>query len=136
MRRATVRFGLILLAVALVSACATGGTAVPVITNDVNILHGSWEGGLTSRGTDGRVYFETSITLNVRDGTGRFELGTGSLWDTSVRVKDRKVLLDIDQGSREFELRRGSDGKLRLVSTYAAKWEGWDRINTVSLTKK
>jgi len=136
MRRATARLGLVLLVAAVVGACATRGIVVPVTAADAELLRGRWEGGLVSQGTDGRVYFETSVTLNIQDETGRFELGTGSSWDTPVRVKDGKVLLGIDQGSREFELRRGSDGTLRLLGSYAIKWEGWDRTNTVSLTKK
>lgn len=131
----TCTFILLIVASVLVNACASG-VQVSVNETNLDLLQGRWEGELISRGTDGNVYFQTTVALEIREGNGKLTLGTGSSWALPVRARGGKVLLFIDYSTHEFTLTRDSDGRFQLSATYGTKWQQWDQINTVSLVKK
>jgi len=117
-------------------ATGTGGTPITIGAADGHLLEGRWEGNLESRGLDGIVYFEAPAALDVVGGVAKFQVGTGPAREAPIRIVDGKVGIHTGSAYREFELRRMPDNKLTLMATYKSKFQEWDRINTVSLTRK
>jgi len=134
----TVRFLSFVMGLAMLSACAA--TIDPGDPGNAKLLNGKWEGSHVSLGMDSVVYFDASVSLRISGGTGEFWQGNGLgiKWDTPVKIRSGKVVLKYGRSSfpeREFTLKK-VDGKLRLVTEYNTTWQEWNRIDTISLTKK
>jgi hypothetical protein len=127
--------GLILLMFALlpVTACATG-QPVQLTKANLGILEGTWKGNLEARGMDNVVYFESPLVMELTDGKGTLTLQkTGA--KAAVVARDGKVFARLSGSDRELALTRTHDGKLRLSTSYQAKFQQWDQNYTVVLEK-
>lgn len=134
-------FVLVLVGASLVAftSYATAGTSIPADTSDQNFLLGVWEGEMVTRGEDGRIYFDSLLTLQIPDGAAKGTFTAkknGRTWETPVEIQDGKVSLVIDGAKRTFDLARGRDGKLRLLAAYESRWQQWNRTTRVSLEKR
>jgi hypothetical protein len=128
------------LVLASAAACAPlpsqlSAPTVPVLLgeNEFARVNGSWEGGLESE-SDGRVVGTNTVRLTMKDGLGTFSLGTGERWDTVAQIRDGKLLLGFEFGTRAFTLGQGG-GQLFLKTSYEARWQGQPRKHTVILKR-
>ena len=105
--------------------------------NMTQLLTGWWMGKYKScGGPNNIVCSERNLYLNVRQSplTGRFSLGTGGTWETTVQVTNDKILIRIDREMREFVLKE-KGGKLLLEANYETSWPGWPSANVIVLEK-
>lgn len=122
-----------------VSEAAHAGDPVPVTSENLTLLLGTWEGhGESVSKSDGKTYWESDVTLTVENtAEGTFTLHQkGKSWQTAVRAKDGKVLLTYGRAERAFTLEQEGDGGYQLTIRYDSTYQGWKRDNTLVLTKR
>ena len=126
-----------LLAVPLLITFTAFADQVKLAADDYALLIGVWEGKFVSKSSDGKVRFTTGAQLNiVEDGLGKFWLSKNDRkWDTTVDIKDGKVILRFGHAERPFVYEEEGDSTTLSVK-YESEFEGYPRKDSLVLTKK
>ena len=105
--------------------------------DDYALLIGVWEGEFVSKSSDGKVRFATDTELKiVEDGSGKFWLRKNDRkWDTTVEIKDGKVILRFGHAERPFVYEEEGDSATLSVK-YESEFEGYPRKDSLVLTKE
>lgn len=131
----------ILLFIVLGWAMALGTSAladeVALTPDDYALLIGTWEGPFASKNTNGKVRFSTDTQLDiVEGGSGKFWLKQNDQkWDTTVDIKDGKVVLTFGHKDRPFVYEKDGDSATLSVK-YDSEFEGYPRKDSLTLTKQ
>ena len=123
------------------SVPAVAGERVALGDANLMLLQGRWEGDYVSRDTQGKVRWQSTVTLDVPEQSPRIEEGRFSLkkngkwWATKIKIQDGDAMMSF--GFKERAFVREQDGDAYTLKTnYRSKFEGYPRKNTVHMKRQ
>ncbi len=128
------RAGAVAISLLFLTGTAMAAT-ISVSQTDLPQLSGKWSGkALQFRKGSTKPVDSRRVRLNIRSTSGKFDLQGVAKWNTGIRFKGGKLVMDYAFKARAFTVsRKGS--VMTLTLQYASKWQGQPRTIKVTLTK-